>query len=218
MRRKRLWYYSQWFSLYRPSPVAIAVATSFYGFKGGAHGYAEVQGTLVDLRSGRIAPTPMLFCPDADWLRAIGEVVRLDLRKQFGKRPGFENALTPDNVVDLARQHDRYIFKRDVLAIVFFSTKLPHTLQGSSSSTFPTRACVRSCVPTDLSADPRARSARLGSVGQTCSGSVAPGAASCRPNHSPRRRPVNQHAGQAEGLAGCQVVRAKISGKCERLT
>ena len=85
----------------------------------GAHGYAQVHGTLVDLRSGRIVPTPTVFSPDADWLHTIGEIVRIDLRKQFGKRAGFEDALAADNVIKLLRQYSRYIFKRDVLTVVF---------------------------------------------------------------------------------------------------
>jgi uncharacterized protein len=113
------WSYEQGFALYRPSADAVAVETQLYSYTGGAHGYHGTFASLVDLRSGRIVPPAGVFKPDGDWLRTITAMVGADLKKQFIERPGFDDALEPANLTKLMTDPARWLFKANVLQILF---------------------------------------------------------------------------------------------------
>ena len=81
---------------YRPGPNAVTVAVNFYGYSGGAHGYAATNCTLVDLRTGKAVGPDGVFAAGDKWLKAMVEIVGADLKKQFVEKPGFEEALEPD--------------------------------------------------------------------------------------------------------------------------
>jgi uncharacterized protein len=117
--RAQTWSYDQNFLLHRPGANAIAVATTTYGFTGGAHGYGAVTGALVDLRSGRLLEPSDIFLPGDKWLPALRDRVAADLKKQFVERPGFEDALAPEKLDKLLQEPERYIWRADGLAIVF---------------------------------------------------------------------------------------------------
>lgn len=117
--RPQTWSYEQSFVLHRPGANAIAIATTYYGFTGGAHGYGAVTGALVDLRSGRLLAPPDIFAPGDKWLPALRDWVTADLKNQFVERPGFEDALAPEKLNKLLRDPERYIWRADGLAIVF---------------------------------------------------------------------------------------------------
>ncbi len=117
--RPQTWSYDQSFLLHRPGPNAIAVATTYYGFTGGAHGYGAVTGGLVDLRTGKMLDPSGIFAAGDRWLAALRTWVTADLKKQFVERPGFEDALAPEKVDKLLREPERYIWRADGLAIVF---------------------------------------------------------------------------------------------------
>lgn len=117
--RPQTWSYDQSFLLHRPGANAIAVATTYYGFTGGAHGYGAVSGALVDLRSGRLLEPSDIFAPGDKWLPALRNWVTADLKKQFAERPGFEDALAPEKLDKLLHEPERYIWRADGLAIVF---------------------------------------------------------------------------------------------------
>lgn len=117
--REQTWTYSQWFVLHRPGPNAMAVATTYYGFTGGAHGYGATLGALVDLRSGRMLKPDDVFESGEKWRLALRNRVTADLKKQFVERPGFDDALAPDKVDEMLSDPDRYIWRADGLSIVF---------------------------------------------------------------------------------------------------
>jgi uncharacterized protein len=117
--RAQTWSYDQSFLLHRPGTSAIAVATTSYGFTGGAHGYGAVTGALVDRRSGKLLEPADIFSPGDQWLSALRDWVTADLKKQFVERPGFEDALAPEKLDKLLREPERYIWRADGLAIVF---------------------------------------------------------------------------------------------------
>ena len=117
--RQQTWTYEQSYELYRPGPNAISVATTYYGFTGGAHGYGAIAGALVDLRSGRLLEPDDIFVPGDRWRLALRNRVTTDLKKQFVERPGFDNALAPDKMNEMLGDPERYVWRADGLSIVF---------------------------------------------------------------------------------------------------
>jgi len=113
------WSYDQGFALYRPSADAVAVATRFYSYTGGAHGNGGTFASLVDLRSGRIVPPSAVFKPGDEWLRTVTAMVGTDLKRQFVERPGFDGALEPANLTKLMTESGRWLFKINELQILF---------------------------------------------------------------------------------------------------
>jgi uncharacterized protein len=114
-----VWTYYQGFELHRPSPNAVSVATTFYIFTGGAHGSSGLTAILVDLRSGREVLPVNVFTADSDWRHRIADFALADLKKQFVERPGFSEALEPNNFEKLMDEPGRYLFKADGLEIIF---------------------------------------------------------------------------------------------------
>lgn len=117
--RQQNWSYQQSYELYRPGPNAISVATTNYGFTGGAHGYGAISGVLVDLRSGKLLEPDDVFAVGDGWRLALRNRVTTDLRKQFVDRPGFDDALAPEKVDEMLGDPERYIWRADGLSIVF---------------------------------------------------------------------------------------------------
>lgn len=117
--RPQSWGYDQSYLLFRPGPGAVAVATTYYRFTGGAHGYGATEGALVDLQSGKLLGPADLFAPDGRWLASLRDWVAADLKKQFVERPGFDDALAPENLDRMLRETERYIWRADSLVIVF---------------------------------------------------------------------------------------------------
>lgn len=117
-RREQVWAYDQSFTLHRPGPPVISVLLRSYIFTGGAHGNNSASGWLVDLRSGRTLFPDDLFAGDA-WRGRLRETVTADLRKQFIRRPGFEDALLPARMDEMLRQPLRYLWRADGLSILF---------------------------------------------------------------------------------------------------
>lgn len=114
------WAYDQNFTLQRPSPDAVAVAVNYYGFTGGAHGFAGTTAYLVDLRSGRAVPPAGVFAKGDGWLKALVPLVRADLKKQFDDgKPGFDDALETDKLVKLLREAEHYYYRDDRLELIF---------------------------------------------------------------------------------------------------
>lgn len=117
--REQTWSYEQGFALYRPSADVVAVATQLYSYTGGAHGNGGTFACLVDLRTGRIVPPSAVFKPGDEWLRTITALVGADLKKQFVDHQGFDDAIKPANLTKLLGDPDRWLFKANVLQILF---------------------------------------------------------------------------------------------------
>jgi uncharacterized protein len=117
--QEQTWSYEQGFALYRPSADVVAVATQLYSYTGGAHGNGGIFASLVDLRTGRIVPPSAVFKPGDEWLRTITALVGADLKKQFVEHQGFDDAIKPANLAKLLGDPDRWLFKANVLQILF---------------------------------------------------------------------------------------------------
>jgi len=117
--RKQEWTYEQGFRLHRPSANAVTVAVTFYGFSGGAHGYGATLCSLVDLRTGRLAGPEGAFAAGDQWLKAMVELVRADLREQFKENPGFDEALEPAVLAKTLREGSHYCWQADKLELIF---------------------------------------------------------------------------------------------------
>lgn len=115
----QIWTYEQGFELHRPGLHGVSVATTFYSFTGGAHGSSGLLATLVDLRTGRSVAPADVFQPTAEWERTLADIARDDLKRQFVKRPGFEDALEPARFDKLMKDPQRYLFKAFALELIF---------------------------------------------------------------------------------------------------
>ncbi|SJZ56535.1 protein of unknown function [Enhydrobacter aerosaccus] len=114
------WAYDQSFTLQRPSVDAVAVAISYYGFAGGAHGFAGTSAYLVDLRTGKAVSPEGVFAKGDAWLKTLVSLVGADLKKQFDDgKPGFDEALEPANLAKLLREGDHYYYRQDKLELIF---------------------------------------------------------------------------------------------------
>jgi uncharacterized protein len=135
--RESTWTYQQTFSLHRPGPSSVSVATTFYSYTGGAHGSSGVIASLVDLRTGRSVPPSGVFLPTAPWERTITDLARADLKRQFVERPGFNESLEPDNFAKLMKDPDRYLFKEDALVLLFNQYDVAAYVMGPYTVTIP---------------------------------------------------------------------------------
>jgi uncharacterized protein len=117
--RAQTWTYDQSFALYRPGPSAVSVEVTSYIFTGGAHGATNIGATLVDLRSGGSVEPSDVFKEGAPWERAVIDMARADLKKQFVERPGFDDTLEPDKFDRMLKESDRYLFKPGALELIF---------------------------------------------------------------------------------------------------
>jgi len=117
--REQTWTYEQDYKLYRPSAHAVTVAVDFYGFSGGAHGYGATHCTLVDLRSGKAVGPDGVFAAGDDWLKTLIPIVAADLKKQFVDKPGFDDALEPENLAKLLREPRHYCWHPKQLELIF---------------------------------------------------------------------------------------------------
>ena len=119
VEREQGWSYEQAFALHRPSGHAITVALDFYGFSGGAHGFGGTVCMLVDLRTGKPVEPDGVFAPGDAWLQQMVEIVTADLRKQFIKKPGFDDALEPASLAKTLRDPGHYRWRADRLELIF---------------------------------------------------------------------------------------------------
>lgn len=119
VEREQTWSYEQAFALHRPSASAITVALDFYGFSGGAHGFGGTVCMLVDLRTGKSVEPDGVFAPGDGWLKQMIEIVTADLKKQFVKNPGFDDALEPASLAKMLRDPGHYRWRADRLELVF---------------------------------------------------------------------------------------------------
>jgi uncharacterized protein YecT (DUF1311 family) len=117
--REQGWTYEQGFKLYRPGARAITVAVNFYGYSGGAHGYGATRCTLVDLGTGKAVTPEGVFAAGDPWLKTMVEIVGADLKKQFVKKPGFDDALEPAKLAKLLRDPDNYCWQPHRLELIF---------------------------------------------------------------------------------------------------
>jgi hypothetical protein len=105
--------------LHRPSANAITVALDFYGFSGGAHGFGGTVCMLVDLRTGKSVEPDGVFVPGDAWLKLMVDVVTADLKKQFVKNPGFDDALEPATLAKMLRDPGHSRWRADRLELIF---------------------------------------------------------------------------------------------------
>ncbi|MBI3197016.1 MAG: DUF3298 domain-containing protein [Rhodospirillales bacterium] len=119
VEREQTWSYEQAFALRRPSTNAIAVAIDFYGYSGGAHGFGGTACVLVDLRTGKAVQPGGVFAPGDAWLKLVVGIVAADLKKQFVKNPGFDDALEPANLAKTLRDPSHYCWRADRLELIF---------------------------------------------------------------------------------------------------
>jgi uncharacterized protein len=117
--REQGWTYEQDYKIYRPGANAVTVAVDFYGFSGGAHGYGATHCTLVDLRSGKALGPDGVFAPGDNWLKGLIPIVAADLKKQFVDKPGFDEALEPNNLGKLLREPGHYCWHAKQLELIF---------------------------------------------------------------------------------------------------
>jgi uncharacterized protein len=115
--REQEWSYEQDFVLHRPPASAISVVITWYSFTGGAHPNGGSTASLVDLRSGKSVGPDGVFV--GDWLKALLPIVTASLKKEFEKRPGFDDALEPAKLGKMLRESDRYVYGRDHLTVIF---------------------------------------------------------------------------------------------------
>ena len=99
------WRYEQAFTLYRPSDRAISVAMVWESDTGGAQSTMGISGTLVDLRTGKIALPSEVFVAGDAWLRELARVARADIKVP--------------NLVELLKDPGRYVFLEDRLELSF---------------------------------------------------------------------------------------------------
>jgi uncharacterized protein YecT (DUF1311 family) len=116
--RKQGWTYEQGFKVYRPGANAVTIAVDFYGYSGGAHGYGATDCTLVDLRTGKAVGPDGVFA-GRDWMKTMVDIVGADLKKQFVDKPGFDDALKPDNLAKLLGESRHYCWRADRLEVIF---------------------------------------------------------------------------------------------------
>jgi uncharacterized protein len=117
--REQGWTYEQNFSVYRPSANAVTIASTFYGYSGGAHGFGATNCALVDLQAGKIVGPDGVFQNGDQWLKAMIEIVGADLKKQFVEKPGFDDALQPASLRKLLREPGHYCWRADKLELIF---------------------------------------------------------------------------------------------------
>lgn len=116
---EQTWSYEQAFALHRPSGNAITIALDFYGFSGGAHGFGGTVCVLVDLRTGKSVEPEGVFAPGDAWLKQMVGIVTADLKKQFVKNPGFDDALEPATLAKMLRDSGHYCWRADRLELIF---------------------------------------------------------------------------------------------------
>ncbi len=119
IEREQAWSYEQTFALRRPSASAVTVAIDFYGFSGGAHGFGGTACTLVDLRTGKSVAPAGVFAAGDEWLKSMVGFVGADLKKQFVKNPGFDDALVPASLAKTLRDPGRYCWRANRLELIF---------------------------------------------------------------------------------------------------
>ncbi|MBV8406429.1 MAG: DUF4163 domain-containing protein [Alphaproteobacteria bacterium] len=129
--RKQRWTYDQVFKIHRPGADAVTVAVEFYGYSGGAHGYSATQCTLVDLRTGKAVDPAGVFAPGDEWLRGLISLVAADLKKQFVDKPGFDDALEPNNLAKLLREPGHYCWRPGRLELIFNAYEVGPYVSGS---------------------------------------------------------------------------------------
>ena len=117
--REQAWSYEQAFALHRPSARAITAAIDFYGYSGGAHGFGGTMCVLVDLRTGKSVEPDGVFVPGDAWLKLMVGTVTADLKKQFVKNPGFDDALEPASLAKMLRDSSHYRWRADRLELIF---------------------------------------------------------------------------------------------------
>jgi hypothetical protein len=118
--RKQEWYYTQDFTVDRPSRRSILITLDAGGFFGGAHPNSNTTCMLVDLRTGREAGPADVFRTGDAWLDVLARWVRTDLKRQFSdNKPGFETALEPKALSDLLRTASIYCWGRERLTLHF---------------------------------------------------------------------------------------------------
>jgi uncharacterized protein len=113
------WSFEQGFMLFRPSAHALTVSLDYYGFSGGAHGFGGTVCTLVDLRTGKQAEPADVFAAGEGWLKEMIRLVGADLKKQFVKNPGFDDALEPAKLGELLNDGTHYCWRRGKLELIF---------------------------------------------------------------------------------------------------
>jgi len=119
VEREQTWSYEQAFALHRPSTSAITAAIDYYGYSGGAHGFGGTACLLVDLRTGKTVEPDGVFAPGDAWLKLMLGIVTADLKKQFAKNPGFDDALEPAKLAEMLRDPSRYCWRPDRLELIF---------------------------------------------------------------------------------------------------
>jgi len=117
--REQTWSYEQAFALRRPSSSAITVAIDFYGYSGGAHGFGGTACVLVDLQTGKSVEPDGVFASGDAWLKLMVGIVTADLKKQFVKNPGFDDALEPAKLAEILRDPSHYCWRTDRLELIF---------------------------------------------------------------------------------------------------
>lgn len=135
--RKQQWTYQQGFKINRPSGDAVTVAVEFYGYSGGAHGYGATHCTLVDLRSGKAVGPEGVFAPGDQWLDTLVQLVAADLKKQFIDKPGFDDALQPDNMAKLLREPAHYCWRDGRLELIFNAYEVGPYVSGPFEVSLP---------------------------------------------------------------------------------
>jgi uncharacterized protein len=119
VERAQTWSYEQAFALHRPSTSAITVAIDFYGYSGGAHGFGGTVCVLVDLHTGKsVEPGGVFVLGDAGLELVVG-IVTADLKKQFVKNPGFDDALEPATLTKMLRDPSHYCWRAHRLELIF---------------------------------------------------------------------------------------------------
>ena len=113
------WSYEQAFAVYRPSARAVTISLDFYGYSGGAHGFGGTACMLVDLRTGKAVEPAGVFTPGDAWLKSMVELVTADLKKQFVKNPGFDDALEPAAMAKTLKDASHYRWRSDRLELIF---------------------------------------------------------------------------------------------------
>ena len=119
VEREQTWSYEQAFALHRPSSSAVTVAINFYGYSGGAHGFGGTACVLVDLHTGRAVEPGGVFSPGDAWQKLMVGIVTADLKKQFVKNPGFDDALEPASLAKMLRDPSHYCWRADRLELIF---------------------------------------------------------------------------------------------------
>lgn len=113
------WVYEQHFTLYQPADSAVTVTVDFYGYTGGAHGYSATRCILVDVNRGKIINRNHVFLNNSKSLEYLIGATTADLKLQFIEKPGFNEALEPDNLRKLLDRDERYCWQADKLVLIF---------------------------------------------------------------------------------------------------